>query len=134
MFSILNFIFILSRKKCISCLQGVQQSVQSKEPDLAKFQDNGSRLSKTVADDDVVIIEEIVQIIDVGWKKLKSRVETTAKDLFTGKEELEKFKTNMDNVEEWLTATETKLSNLEAPSSKPDKIKEQIKELTVSRV
>lgn len=114
--------------------QGVQQSVQSKEPDLTKFQDIGSRLSKTVADDDVVIIEEIVQIIEVRWKKLKSRVETTAKDLFTGKEELEKFKTNMDNVEDWLTATETKLSNLESPSSKPVKIKEQIKELTVSWV
>ncbi len=79
-----------------------------------------------------MIIEEIVQIIEVRWKELKTRVETVAKDLFTGKEELEKFNTNMDNVDEWLTATETKLSNLEAPSSKPDKIKEQIKELTVS--
>ena len=128
------FIFILSQGEYISFLQDVQQSVQSKEPDLKKFQDIGSRLSKTVADDYVVIIEEIVQIIEVRWKKLKSRVETTAKDLFTGKEELEKFKTNMDNVEEWLTATETKLSNLEAPSSKPDKIKEQIKEFTVSGI
>lgn len=89
-------------------------------------------MSKTIADEYVVIIEETVQIIEVRWKKLKSRVETVAKDLFTGKEELEKFKANMENVDEWLTATETKLSNLEAPSSKPDKVKEQIKELNVS--
>ena len=99
---------------------------------MKKFQDIGSKFSKTVSDEYIVIIEEIVQIIEVRWKELKTRVETVAKDLFTGKEELEKFNTNMDNVDEWLTATETKLSNLEAPSSKPDKIKEQIKELTVS--
>lgn len=112
----------------------MQQSVQTKEPDLTKFQSIASRLSKTVSDEYVVIIEEIVVTIEVRWKQLKSRVETVAKDLFTGKEELEKFKTSMDDIEEWLTATETKLSNLEAPSSKPDKIKEQIKELNVSRL
>jgi DNA repair ATPase RecN len=106
--------------------------VQNKEPDLTKFQDIGSKLSKTVSDEYIVIIEEIVQIIEIRWKKLKSRVEIVAKDLFTGKEEMEKFKTNMDNVEDWLAATETKLSNLEAPSFKPDKVKKQIKELTVS--
>ena len=88
-------------------------------------------MAKKVSDEYVIIIEEIVQIIEIRWKKLKSRVETVAKDLFTGKEEMAKFKTNMDNIEEWLSATETKLSNLEAPSSKPDKVKEQIKELTV---
>ena len=110
----------------------MQQSVQNKEPDLKKIQDTASKFSKTVSDEYIVIIEEIVQIIEVRWKELKSRVEIVAKDLFTGKEELEKFKGNMDNIEEWLSATETKLSNLEPPSSKPDKVKEQIKELTVS--
>ena len=112
----------------------MQQSVQTKEPDLKKLQDTASKFSKTVSDDYVVIIEEIVQVIEIRWKELKSRVETVAKDLFTGKEELGKFKSNMENVEEWLSATETKLSNLEPPSSKPDKVKEQIKELTVSLI
>lgn len=110
----------------------MQQSVNNKEPDVTKFKEVGSKLSKMVADDCVVVIEETVQIIEVRWKKLKARVETVAKDLFTGKEQLDKFKTDMDNVEEWLSVTETKLSNLEPPSSKPDKVKQQIKEFTVS--
>lgn len=109
-------------------------SLQNKEPDLKKFQDIGLKLTKIVSDDHVPMIEENVQETEIRWKNLNAKMEDVAKDLFTGKEQLEKFRKNMENIEEWLAATETKLSNLEAPSSKPDKVKDQIKELNVSNV
>lgn len=109
-------------------------SLQNKEPDLKKFQDIGLKLTKIVSDDHVPMIEENVQETEIRWKNLNAKMEDVAKDLFTGKEQLEKFRKNMENIEEWLAATETKLSNLEAPSSKPDKVKDQIKELNVGNV
>lgn len=107
--------------------------MKAKEPDVKKLRENGNRLSKLVSEEHVVIIEEIIVVIEVRWKEVKARVENVTRDLFTGKEELERFRLSMESIEEWLSVTETKLSNLDAPSSKPERVKEQIKELNVSR-